>query len=62
MWVLELSYGLLYAILLLGATWAVPKYLLLVLLDSINDFRWNIFGDLGLHPNHDIAYLSCSIS
>jgi hypothetical protein len=61
MWVLELSYDLLYAILLLGATWAVPKYLFLVLLNGIYDFEWDVVGNLCLHPNHDVACLSCSI-
>jgi hypothetical protein len=62
MWVLELSYDLLYEILLLGATWAAPKYLLLVLLDSINDFGWDIFGQECLHSNKDVTCSSCSIS
>ena len=39
MWVLELSYGLLYAILLLGATLTESKYLFVVCLNCCQQFR-----------------------
>ena len=52
---LELSYGLLYAILLPNATSTVPKYLFLVFLYGLDDFGRNIVGQECLNSNKDVS-------